>query len=216
MPRRASSDDLRALRATVERALATSSDPDELLPLLAKLARSAPPHGDDWLLAHRHLASLGVSRDPWRAALFARRVLEVRPSDDEAWAVLGLAHTLLGNYRAAAAAHRRAIALAPDVPWYAHNLGHLLDVAFDTPEDALSLLASAHQREPRHAEIAASYAHALGRVGRLREARALMRAVVAGHPTPEQLELARWLEGGAPGRPRRRKPRRAAASRAKR
>ena len=85
------------------------------------------------------------------------------PADDGAWAVLGLAQSLLGNYRYAARAYERALALAPNNPWYAHNLGHLYDVALDRPQDALPLLAQATAAQPGEADIAASYAHALAR-----------------------------------------------------
>ena len=143
--------------------------------MLAKLARSAEPESDAWVLAHRHLAELAVDRDPWRSAIFARRVVKVDPDDDGAWAVLGLAQTLLGNYRYAVASYRRAIALAPQNPWYAHNLGHLLDVALGASADALVLLAEAHKREPKEAEIASSYAHALARAGKVAQAKKVLK-----------------------------------------
>lgn len=166
--------------------------------MLAKLARSAEPESDAWVLAHRHLAELAVDRDPWRSAIFARRVVNVDPDDDGAWAVLGLAQTLLGNYRFAVASYRRAIALAPQNPWYAHNLGHLLDVALGRPNDAVGLLAEAYKREPKEAEIASSYAHALARAGKLAQAKKVLRRVVAKGATAEQMILWRWVEQGAP------------------
>jgi Flp pilus assembly protein TadD len=166
--------------------------------MLAKLARSAEPESDAWVLAHRHLAELAVDRDPWRSAIFARRVVNVDPDDDGAWAVLGLAQTLLGNYRYAVASYRRAIALAPQNPWYAHNLGHLLDVALGRPTDAVGLLAEAYKREPKEPEIASSYAHALARAGKLAQAKKVLRRVVAKGATAEQMILWRWLEQGAP------------------
>ncbi|HEY3595115.1 MAG TPA: tetratricopeptide repeat protein [Polyangiaceae bacterium] len=198
MGKRAESDDVDTLRRNVEWALRNAVDADEVLPMLAKLARSAEPESDAWVLAHRHLAELAVDRDPWRSAIFARRVVKVDPDDDGAWAVLGLAQTLLGNYRYAAASYRRAIALSPHNPWYAHNLGHLLDVALGRPQDAIALLAEAHKREPKENEIAASYAHALARAGRLGQAKKVLRRVVAKGATAEQMILWRWLEQGAP------------------
>jgi Flp pilus assembly protein TadD len=125
-------------------------------------------------------------------------VVQVDADDDGAWAVLGLAQTLLGNYRSAIANYRRATALSPRNPWYLHNLGHLLDVAVDRPREALSLLADAHDMEPKEREICASYAHALARTGQLALAKRVMRKVVARGPTDEHLELWRWLEQGAP------------------
>src|SRR5258706_15941032 len=171
MGKRAESEDIDTLRRNVEWALRNALDADEVLALLAKLARSAEPESAAWVLAPRHLAELAVDRDPWRLAIFARRVVNVDPDDDGAWAVLGLAQTLLGNYRYAVASYRRAIALAPQNPWYAHNLGHLLDVALGRPTDTLSRLAEAHNREPKEAAIPASYPHALARAGKLARAK---------------------------------------------
>src|SRR6185369_5319938 len=99
------------LRREVERAMREQHDAEDILTLLARLARAAAPESDAWIYAHRHLAELGVEHDPWRASLFARRVLALRPDDDGAWAVLGLAQSLLGNYRYAARAYERALSL---------------------------------------------------------------------------------------------------------
>src|SRR5262245_58713551 len=101
-------EDVDRLRREVDRAFRDKADAENLLPLLARLARAAIPESDAWVFAHRHLAELGVEHDPWRAALFARRVLGVHPTDDGAWAVLGLSQSLLGNYRYAAHAYERA------------------------------------------------------------------------------------------------------------
>jgi Flp pilus assembly protein TadD len=199
MGKRAQNDDVDTLRRNVEWALRNALDADEVLPMLAKLARSAEPESDAWVLAHRHLAELAVDRDPWRSALFARRVVKVDPEDDGAWAVLGLAQTLLGNFRSAVASYRRAIVLAPKNPWYAHNLGHLLDVALGRPADALPLLADAYKAEPKEREIAASYAHALARAGKLAQAKRVLKRVIAKGATSDHMVLWRWLEEGAPG-----------------
>jgi Flp pilus assembly protein TadD len=198
MGRRAASDDVDTLRRNVEWALRNTLKTEDLLPMLAKLARSAEPESDAWVLAHRHLAELAVDRDPWRSAIFARRVVKVDPDDDGAWAVLGLAQTLLGNYRSAVTAYRKAASLAPQNPWYAHNLGHLLDIALGQPHEAIGLLAEAHRREPKENEIAASYAHALARAGKLSLAKKVLRSVVQSGATAEQMILWRWLERGAP------------------
>src|SRR5439155_15228036 len=137
---RSAPDDVDRLRREVDRGFSRNLEAEELLPLLARLARAAPPKSDAWIFAHRHLAELGVEHDPWRAALFARRVLSLRPDDDGAWAVLRLAQSLLGNYRYAAHSYERALSISPKNPWYAHNLGHLYDVALNRPFDALPLL----------------------------------------------------------------------------
>jgi Flp pilus assembly protein TadD len=162
--------------------------------MLRRLARHAPSDSDDFRFAHRHLAELRVEREPWLAALSARHVVALCPDDDGAWAILGLSFTLLGHYRSAVASYRRAIALSPANPWYAHNLGHLLDVTMDRPREALRLLQAAHLKEPRESEIASSYVHALGRTGRTSDARKLLKRYMKGGGTADQRALMRWLE----------------------
>jgi uncharacterized protein HemY len=184
----------------VEWAIAHRLRADELVPMLEKLARRAQRGSAPWLLATCRLAELVVEKAPWRAATLARAALAHR-DDDGAWAVLGLAHTLLGHYRCARAAYRRALDLAPECPGYQHNLGHLLDVAFDRPSDALPLLFAAHRAHPSEPEIATSLAHALVRAHRRRDAaRVLKRALRA---SDEQVEstLDEWLGSTQPGGP---------------
>lgn len=195
---RSSPDDADRLRDDVERALRKDYDVEEILPLLARLARASEPESDAWIYAHRHLAEIGVEHDPWRAALFARRVLSLRPDDDGAWAVLGLAQSLLGNYRYAARAYERALSLAPSNPWYAHNLGHLYDVALDRPLDALPLLERATLAQGDEADIAASYAHALARCGKVPSAKRVLKRAIRRGATADQMALWRWLDAGAP------------------
>src|SRR3954470_12333449 len=196
---RGASDDIDRLRREVERALREQVAPEEILPLLARLARAAAPESEAWIYAHRHLAEIGVEHHPWRASIFARRVLGLRPEDDGAWAVLGLAQSLLGHYRYAARAYERALSLVPENPWYAHNLGHLYDVALDRPHDALPLLAQATEAETGEADIAASYAHALARCGKLSSAKRVLKRAIRRGGTADQMALWRWLDAGAPG-----------------
>lgn len=197
----ARAEDVERIRREVERALRDRLDAETILPLLARLARAAAPESDAWIYAHRHLAEIGVEHDPWRAALFARRVLALRPDDDGAWAVLGLAQSLLGHYRYAARAYERALKLVPENPWYAHNLGHLYDVALDRPEDALPLLARATEAQTGEADIAASYAHALARSGKLALAKRVLKRAIRRGGTADQMALWRWLDAGAPTTP---------------
>jgi tetratricopeptide (TPR) repeat protein len=192
------SEEIERLRREIERAFVDQLDAERILPMLARLARGADAGSDAWVFAHRHLAELGVEREPWRAALFARRVLEIQRDDDGAWAVLGLAQSLLGNYRCAARAYERALALAPENPWYAHNLGHLYDVALNRPQDALPLLARATEAQTGEAEIAASYAHALARCGKLVLAKKVLKRAIRHGATSDQMALWRWLDAGAP------------------
>jgi Flp pilus assembly protein TadD len=195
---RSSAADVERLRREVERAIRENFDAEDVLPLLARLARAASPESDAWIYAHRHLAEIGVEHDPWRASLFARRVLALQPHDDGAWAVLGLAQSLLGHYRYAARAYEHALALSPGNPWYAHNLGHLYDVALDRPSAALPLLAQATQAEPGETEIAASYAHALARCGKVSIAKRVLKRAIRRGATADQMALWRWLDAGAP------------------
>jgi len=172
------------------------------------LARVTEAGSADWVYAQRQLAELLVEPDPWRATILARTVARYTPDDDGAYAVEGLALTLLGHYRVAARAYRAALAIAPDNPWYAHNLGHLLDVALSRPRDALPLLRQAFQMEP-HPEIASSLAHALGRTGRVAEATTVLKRSFKGEPpSDDQRALLSWLENGAPATQGHRAPRR--------
>jgi Flp pilus assembly protein TadD len=212
---RSGPDDLDRLRREVDRGFRANLEAEDLLPLLARLARAAPAESEDWIYAHRHLAELGVEHDPWRAALFARRVVRIRADDDGAWAVLGLSQSLLGNYRYAAHAYQRALALAPKNPWYAHNLGHLLDVALNRPKDALPLLEQATKAETGEADIAASYAHALARCGKLMMAKRVLKRAIKHGATADQMALWRWLDAGAPVTGATRAPRAAEAQRKK-
>jgi hypothetical protein len=170
--------------------------------MLHRLVRTAPADSDESVFAHRQLAELIAPRHPWRAALYARRVVALRPTDDRGWAILAFAQTLLENYRFAASAYARALACSPKNPWYAHNLGHLLDVALDRPNEALPWLAAAFAAARDHVEVATSYAHALARAGELTLAKRIltraMRSTGTG-PTREQAALWRWFERGAPG-----------------
>lgn len=162
----------------------------DLIPMLNKLLPQVDPGGPEAIHIKRHLAELLVESDPWRAAGYARDVLRVE-KDDRCFAVLGLAHTLLGNYRAAASAYRSALSLREDCIWYLHNLGHLMDVALNRPKDALALLKRAHHAVPEEPEMAASYAHALLRTGGESAARAILSSVLTDEHEVAGL-LARW------------------------
>jgi tetratricopeptide (TPR) repeat protein len=186
------------LRRQIEWTLARAVDPSDVLPMLHRLVRVADDGSDDNLFANLQLAELLVERDPWRAALFARRVLGHRPEDDRGWATLALCQTFLGHYKFAVSAYHHALTSAPKNPWYAHNLGHLLDVALGRAPDAIGWLKRAYQSAPDSGEVAASYAHALARVGRLSEARKILTRAMKRGSSRELAALLRWLEQGAP------------------
>ncbi|MGD0529069.1 MAG: hypothetical protein ABSE49_28280 [Polyangiaceae bacterium] len=186
------------LRRQIEWTLARAVDPSDVLPMLHRLARLATDGSDEHLFAHLHLAELLVERDPWRAALYAKRVLALRPEDDRGWATLALCQTLLGNYRFAVTAYHHALSSAPKNPWYAHNLGHLLDVALGRARDAVGWLKRAYQSAAYSGEVAASYAHALARVGRIAEARKVLARAMKRTASREHTAMLRWLDQGAP------------------
>src|SRR5262249_5775521 len=45
-------DDIERLRREIDRAFRAKLDPEEILPLLARLARAAPQNSDAWVFAH--------------------------------------------------------------------------------------------------------------------------------------------------------------------
>jgi Flp pilus assembly protein TadD len=191
----------RRLRYNVEWALRRALDPSTVLPMLHRLSRLAADGSDENLYAQRHLAELLADHHPWRAALCARRVVAAQPRDDGAWAILALCHALLGNPRCAVAAYRRALSLAPENPAYAHNLGHLLDVALGASKEALPFLRAAYELGGRRADVAASFAHALARAGELAEAKRVSRRALRaadGAGRAEHRALSDWLAAGAP------------------
>lgn len=214
--------EIEGLRQQLERVLRVGAfDPSDVLPRLAKLARHVAPGSDDGVFAHLKMADLLVDRDPWRAALYVRRALTHRPDDDRAWATLGYCQTLLRNFRCAVRAYKSAIACAPSNPWYAHNVGHIYDVALGESLRALPFLKTAYLAKVESSEIVASYAHALARAGKIDEARSVIER---SRGAPERSErraggssarngrsaqlnaVLRWLDQGAPSRPRTDRP----------
>ena len=193
MPRRVNRID--RLVGNVLWALEVALPDSELVPMLEQLLQLAPCGSDGAKLAKYHLARLVVAAHPWRAARLARELLnEAEPgwgSPDELWAILGIAHTVMGNYRLARRAHLRALDLAPNGTGHLHNLGHLLDVAFDRPREALRYLRAAHESVPEEPEVASSYAHALVRSGLTELARKVLRR--GQHPDLDVNHLvSRW------------------------
>lgn len=183
------SEEVACLLRDVEWALAHELGPRDLVPMLEKLVRHAPRASAASHFGRQCLSELIVEADPWRAAGLARGILE-QTEDDRAWAVLGLAHTLMGHYRTAAKAYTHAVALSPSCASYHHNLGHLLDVALDRSQAALAHLATAYRAEPEEEEIAASYAHALLRTGQREQATQILKRAL-GQPKAERL-MAGW------------------------
>lgn len=200
------------LREQVERALARGQSQRVIEPLVERLVRVAPRGSESASFAHRLLAEYRVQQHPWRALLHLREVGAAHPEDDSGHALAGLAHALLGNFRSAVAAYRRALDAAPGNPWYHHNVGHLLDVALDEPRRAQPHLLAAYEAlGDDEAEIASSYVACLLRGNEEHRARAIrvLEEARAAHPKHKGLsEMARTL---APSEPSRR-PRAPASS----
>lgn len=182
------------LRKRVSWALRNGLSAAEVLPMLQALLSKSEPDSEDHFFAHQYIAEMALTISPWHAALSARAITKRYPDDDRGWAILGLAHTQLGNYRSAATAYRRALRVAPSNPWYAHNLGHILDIGLNLPHEGLTWLAKAHNAQPDEPEIGASYAHALSRVGEISRARSVLRQTLQNGGTDEQRDLMAWLE----------------------
>lgn len=226
-----------ALWRDVEDRVDDGRDGPRLRPMLVELARRAPDGSRAWAYACCELAERVMGEEPWHASVLARRVTRSCPEDHRGWGLLGLSSSLLGHHRFAVVAYRRALRLQPSNPWYAHNLGHLLDAVLGEPTKALPLLQSAYvtlhgweadvvdglQLERARQEVTSSLAHALLSSGDLPSARALMKQVIRGAARPEHHELYREIlareeaavdavaerEAADPGSPRgaRRRPR---------
>jgi tetratricopeptide (TPR) repeat protein len=192
------------LRRQAERAIDARKSRTVVLPLLERLVAAAPRGSEAGRYGHRQLVEQLVDHHPWRALLHARALLADggRPAaiDDELHGLVGLAHALLGNYAAAVAAYRRAVAIAPSNPWHQHNLGHLLDVGLGEPRAARRHLEAAHRGAgPDDGEISGSLAHCLARLGELEAARAHAEVACQACPTSaEHAALLAWIEAGAP------------------
>ena len=152
------------LLSDVSWAIAQRLPKRDLLAMLTRLVASAAPGSSEERFAKLELARLALDKQPFRAARFAQDVLRYG-ADEAALGLLGIAHMRLGHWKAARWAFERALRLAPDDAAVLHNLGHLLDVAFERPDDALPHLALASRLHPDEPAIASSYAHALSRTG---------------------------------------------------
>ena len=191
--------ELQRLRERAEEFLRDERHGLELTGVLEKIVAMAIEGTEDSLFAHRHLAEICIERNPWDAALHLRKVLAFRSDDDIVQALMGLCHALLGNYRAAVSAYRKALIISPRNPWYHHNLGHLLDVALNEQKSALVHLRTAHEIEPLEDEITASLAHCLARLSLLEEARALASESLDASPrNVDHQALLEWISRGAP------------------
>lgn len=188
------------MRKRAEELLIEGHRDRQVVTLLERLAQEAEDCSETALFAHRQLAELRLEESPWRAALHLRRLTEAGVNDYGVFALLGLCHALMGNFRTAVSSYRRALRTAANNPWYHHNLGHLLDVGLGDPRSALFHLREAHRLEPEEDEVTASLAHCLARLGSLDEAQVLARrAVGRAAENVEHQALLEWIESGAEG-----------------
>ncbi len=186
----------------IEWALSQGHSVGEVVPMVERLMQKAAPRSPHGLYAKRQLAELIARTEPFRAARLAREVLEEQPLDDRAHASLGLACLMMGHYRMAERAYRDALRLVPHCPWYAHNLGHLLDVALGRPKEALPLLKMSRRTLCHEPEIASSYAHALLRSGQPGAAREQLMFAFDQDDARADAVLARWaLDPHGPAAP---------------
>ncbi len=174
-------------------ALSSELSPRELVVMLGRLLREAEPGSEAALFARRHLSRLLLRDQPFRAARLAREALQALPHDDELWGLLGIALTVLGQYKSAARAHQRALMLVPGSAYHLHNYGHVLDVALGRPEQALPHLLAAYRLLPDEPELASSYAHALAGAGQLAKARELLARALDWSLERADDQIASWL-----------------------
>lgn len=190
---------LSKLQNQVEKALIIGRPYQDILPILERLANESP-HGSRFqLFAYRRLAELHLDSNSWKSALYLKRLIDLGIVDDSVFALMGLCQTLLGNYHSAVAAYQRALELAPDNPWYHHNLGHLLDMGMGKSEQGIKHLRIAHRLESRENEITASLAHCLARLGKLEEAKKMAQWALDAAPyNIDHKALFDWIQQGAP------------------
>jgi tetratricopeptide (TPR) repeat protein len=192
--------ELDRLRTRIEDALRRERPRSEVMPLLSRLLANAGDHSELFVYAHRHMAELLITDEPWQSALHLRQVMKAGAADDTTHALMGLCQALLGNFDSAVYQYERALALDPENAWYHHNLGHLLDVALNRPDAAATHLHWAHEAHPMEDEVTASLSHCLARLGQLEQAEVLAQEALDLAPDHESHgSLLTWIKRGAPG-----------------
>jgi Flp pilus assembly protein TadD len=168
----------------------------DLRAMLRRLIATATPGSPEQAFAKLELSELILAEEPFRAARLVLDVLRLGP-DARAFGVLGIAHSMLGNFRAARRAYEHALALEPEHPAFRHNLGHLLDVAFGRPREALRHLAAARRARPDEPAIVSSEAHALARAGQAARAATLLVEALGWTEEQAAAQVAAWTETAA-------------------
>ena len=195
MPRRA----VETLVSDVSWAISRGLPKRDLVAMLKRLITEAGPGSPEQDFAKLELCELSVGDEPFRSARMALDVLKRGP-EPRAYGVLGIAHSMLGNFRAARRAYEQAVALEPDHPAYRYNLGHLLYVAFERPRDALRHLGVARRARPDEPAIITSEAHALARSGHAARAVELLVQLLKWTEADAQARVTEWLESSGTGR----------------
>lgn len=130
-----------------------------------------------------------------------RARLEAAPADVDGWLLLGRAYVLLQRYGEAAAALRRAAALAADDPEIAALLGEALVWAADgtVTAEAVRVFEAVLAARPAHPAARFHLALAHAQAGRLRRAYDMWRALAAETPAdaPWRADLAALIRQAA-------------------
>jgi tetratricopeptide (TPR) repeat protein len=173
---------------------------DEALAAFRAVAAAMPDNAKAWIeLGHTALdARLHAEA---RAAL--EKGVRLQPGSVVGWHALGSAHRALGDLDAAAQAFQRAVELAPRMPSTWINLGSVQRQAGRCTA-AVATFEQGRRQVPASPELDDSLAGALLDQGRVEDAIAQARAVVARYPdfVPGHVSLAKMLwEYGARGAP---------------
>ena len=130
-----------------------------------------------------------------------RARLEASPADVDGWLLLGRAYVLLQRYGEAAAALRRAAALAADDPEIAALLGEALVWAADgtVTAEAVRVFEAVLAARPAHPAARFHLALAHAQAGRIRRAYDMWRALAAEAPAeaPWRADLAALIRQAA-------------------
>lgn len=94
-----------------------------------------------------------------------------------AYAGLGGIAAARGDWAGAAAAYRRAVALAPTQPGYRNDLGYAL-LRQDKATEALFILRQAHELSPGNARVRNNLLLALIRAGHRADADSMLRSII--------------------------------------
>ncbi|MFQ5807831.1 MAG: tetratricopeptide repeat protein [Phycisphaerae bacterium] len=151
---------------------------DEACELLARLVRLRP---QDAALRFE-LATLLMRLERWLDAIpQLRLVIEREPKNARAWYNLAIAHQALGHLHDARVTWNRAIEFMPENPdVYAQRGEVLLDL--HAWSAAAADFQTALRLEPRSIDAAMNLSLALGKLGRLDDARAALLPVIEQHP----------------------------------